>query len=344
MRRALTAVLSIAPLALAGCAGAPAARPAPSAPLLYVTNEVSNDLSIVDTGRDEVVGTLAVGKRPRGLRVSSDGKTLYVAVSGTPLMPPGYEGPVPPADHTADGIAVVDLATRKLARLIACGDDPEVFDLSPDGRRMYVSNEAAGTATIVDVPSGAIVGRAQVGGQPEGIAVRPDGAVVYVTSEEDSRVTAIDPAGEVLGSFKTGKRPRQVVFSADGARAFVTAEQAHAVEVADARQHRLVETVRIDDPDAKPMGLAFSPDGRTLWVSNGRGDSVTSIDLATLKPIATYPTDGTRPWGIALTPDGKKLYTANGTSNDLSVMDPATGRVLKRIPVGQKPWGVAIGR
>jgi len=344
MRRALTFVLSVAPLALVGCARAPTARPAAAAPLLYVTNEVSNDLSIVDTAKDEVVATLAVGKRPRGLRVSADGKTLYVAVSGTALTPPGYEGPVPPADHTADGIAVVDLASRKVARLIACGDDPEAFDLSPDGRRMYVSNEAAGIATIVDVASGATVGEAKVGGQPEGVAVRPDGAAVYVTSEEDSRVTAIGPAGEVLGSFHTRKRPRQVLFTPDGARAFVTAEQGHAVEVADARQHRLVETIRIDDPDARPMGLALTPDGRTLWVSNGRGDSVTAIDVASLKPIATYPTDGTRPWGLALTPDGKKLYTANGTSNDLSVIDPATGRVLKRIPVGEKPWGIAVGR
>ncbi|HET9595441.1 MAG TPA: beta-propeller fold lactonase family protein [Anaeromyxobacteraceae bacterium] len=344
MHRAAAAVLSLAPLALAGCAGAPAARSAPSAPLLYVTNEVSNDLTIIDTGRDEVVGTIAPGKRPRAVRLSPDGKTLYVAVSGTPLTPPGYEGPVPPADHAADGIAAIDLASRKVARVIACGDDPEVFDLSPDGRRMYVSNEAAGTATIVDVASGDIVGRAQVGGQPEGIAVRPDGAAVYVTSEEDSRVTALGPAGEVLGSFQTRKRPRQVLFTPDGARAFVSAEQGRAVEVADARAHRLLQTIVIDDPDAKPMGLALTPDGRTLWVSNGRGDTVTAIEVASLKPVATYPTDGTRPWGIALTADGKKLYTANGTSNDVSVMDPATGRVLKRIPVGEKPWGLAVGR
>jgi YVTN family beta-propeller protein len=52
---------------------------------------------------------------------------------------------------------------------------------------------------------------------------------------------------------------------------------------------------------------------------------------------------GQRPWGIALTPDGSKLYTANGPSNDVSVVDTKTLQVIKTIPVGKIPWGVAIG-
>jgi YVTN family beta-propeller protein len=51
---------------------------------------------------------------------------------------------------------------------------------------------------------------------------------------------------------------------------------------------------------------------------------------------------GARPWGLGLTRDGKKLYTANGPSNDVTVVDPATLSVLRKIPVGETPWGVAI--
>jgi YVTN family beta-propeller protein len=46
---------------------------------------------------------------------------------------------------------------------------------------------------------------------------------------------------------------------------------------------------------------------------------------------------------MALTSDGKKLYTANGPSNDVSVVDTDSLKVLKTIPVGKIPWGVAIG-
>jgi len=47
--------------------------------------------------------------------------------------------------------------------------------------------------------------------------------------------------------------------------------------------------------------------------------------------------------GIAVTPDGKKLYTANGPSNDVTVVDAERLTVVKKIPVGQLPWGVALG-
>jgi YVTN family beta-propeller protein len=51
---------------------------------------------------------------------------------------------------------------------------------------------------------------------------------------------------------------------------------------------------------------------------------------------------GNRAWGIALNPDGSKLYTANGASNDVSVVDVKSREELRRIKVGDGPWGVAI--
>ena len=51
---------------------------------------------------------------------------------------------------------------------------------------------------------------------------------------------------------------------------------------------------------------------------------------------------GQRPWGLGLSPDGKTIYTANGPSNDVSVVDLATKTVVKKIPVGNRPWGIAV--
>jgi YVTN family beta-propeller protein len=51
---------------------------------------------------------------------------------------------------------------------------------------------------------------------------------------------------------------------------------------------------------------------------------------------------GDRPWGIALSPDEKLLFTANGPSNDVSIVDVATRAVLKKVKVGEKPWGVLV--
>ena len=57
--------------ALVACAGAPSDSPARSTPAgrLYVTNEMSGDLSVVDTASRYVVATIPLGKRPRGSEV-----------------------------------------------------------------------------------------------------------------------------------------------------------------------------------------------------------------------------------------------------------------------------------
>jgi YVTN family beta-propeller protein len=63
--------------------------------VVYVSNERSGDVSVIDPKSNEVVETIPVGKRPRGIGVSRDGKLVYVALSGSPITPPGQ--PDPPA-------------------------------------------------------------------------------------------------------------------------------------------------------------------------------------------------------------------------------------------------------
>ena len=60
--------------ALALCAGA-----AQAAPFAYVPNEKSGTISIIDTATDTVSGEIPAGKRPRGIAISPDGKTIYVS-------------------------------------------------------------------------------------------------------------------------------------------------------------------------------------------------------------------------------------------------------------------------
>src|SRR5690606_30050114 len=77
---------------------------------VLVTNERSGNLTVIDGPTRAVVATLPLGKRPRGLKISPDRKLLYVALSGSPISPPGTDpATLPPADKGADGIGVVDL-------------------------------------------------------------------------------------------------------------------------------------------------------------------------------------------------------------------------------------------
>src|SRR4051812_3426510 len=129
--------------------------------LVCVSNERSGDVTIIDGAGRKVLATVPVGKRPRGIHASPDGRRLYVAVSGSPITgPPKLDpkgNPILPqgdedeedADRSADGIGEIDLGRMKFTRKLPAGSDPEEFAVSRDGATLYISNEDVGTLSVV---------------------------------------------------------------------------------------------------------------------------------------------------------------------------------------------------
>jgi YVTN family beta-propeller protein len=313
----------------------------------YVSNEDGDSVSVVDTVRGETVATVAVGKRPRGLKLSADGRRLYVAVSGLPKCPPGVsdeECAKRPRDPDADGIAVVDTATLKVVGHLKAGSDPEQFDLSRDGRHLFIANEDHASLSVIDAHSGAPLGTVPVGHEPEGVRVSPDGRWVLVTSESDSAVFIIDTQGlKVIRTVKVGVRPRDLAFSEDGTSAYVTGEAdstIYRMTLPGGEAEKLLQLPRTD----RPMGVIHDAARRRLYVSTGRGGSIAVVDLAGGARLVKEIKVGARPWGIALSEDGRELYAANGPSGDVSVIDTTTGALIRTIPVGEGPWGIVLGR
>src|ERR1700690_3260493 len=90
-----------------------------SAPRLYGSHEVGGDLAVLGSGNCNGLATVPLGKRPRGIHPSPDHKTIYVALSGSPIAGPDVdESTLPPPDKTADGIGVFDVAQNKVVRTI----------------------------------------------------------------------------------------------------------------------------------------------------------------------------------------------------------------------------------
>ncbi|HTB60919.1 MAG TPA: beta-propeller fold lactonase family protein, partial [Polyangia bacterium] len=154
MSRALRSVAFLSILTLPLMHVAPARAAAAEA---YVSGEESGEIIVVDLDKGTVAARIPVGKRPRGIKLSRDGKLLYVALSGSPRGGPGVdESKLPPGDRTADGVGVVDLASHKLLRTLESGQDPESFDLSRDGKTLYVSNEETAEMSVLDLASGKV--------------------------------------------------------------------------------------------------------------------------------------------------------------------------------------------
>jgi YVTN family beta-propeller protein len=349
MRKTILAVLAAPILSLAAC-GEPAKQEAavsaaPPSFRIFVTNETSNDLTVIDGATNQVISTIPVGKRPRGARLSPDGKFLFIALSGSPLAPPGIdEKTLPPPDKTADGIGVLDLATNKIVRTITGVSDPEQLAVHASGK-IYVASEDTGQAVVLDGKTGATLTKFAVGGEPEGVNVSPDGRWIYMTSEEDAQVAVIDTATDKLvKAVKVGLRPRSTAFLPDGSRAFVPGEGDRSIHVINTANQTVLQTVKIPGPATDtvlPMDLVSSPDGKRLYLSTGRGGSVIVLDSASLTVVGQVKV-GQRPWGIALSPDGRFLYSANGPSNDVSVVDTQTLSIVATVKTGDRPWGVTI--
>ena len=314
----------------------------------YVSNEDEHTVTVIDTDKNAVVETIQVGKRPRGVQVSHDGSTLYVALSGLPKCPPSVpdeECEKLERDLKADGIAAVDTKTLKVKKIYQAGSDPEQFDLSTDGR-LYVANEDTASLTVLDLKSGAIVSRVPVGKEPEGVRVSPDGKWVLVSNESDNSISIIDTKTlKVTKSVTVGKRPRDIAFTPDGKSAYVSGEFDSSVYRIHLPAGAPVEKAMQFDNNERPMSVRLDHKRNRLYASLGRGGNVAIIDVSGSAPkLIQEIAVGARPWGIALSEDGARLYTANGPSNDVSVVDTATLKVIKKIPVGKSPWGVALGK
>lgn len=295
---------------------------------VYVSSEKDDSLTVIDVASLSVKGTIATCKRARHVQLTPDRKIMVACTDS----------------NEAD---LIDPATGKSVRRIPLGDEPEAFDLSPDGKVIYVSNEDAGEASFIDFASGKVLRTVKVGGEPEGVKVSADGKRVYVTSEVASMVHVIDTAtGQVVKNIKAGKRPRRMAFTPDGSQLWVTNELDASVSIIDTAKLEVVGTIKFEvrgarAEDITPVGIQISRDGKRAFVGLGRANHVAFVDTASRR-VTNLVLVGKRAWNVALDKAEARLYVVNGLSDDITVVDVAGAKPLKSIPVGRVPYGLVI--
>ncbi|RZL93463.1 MAG: hypothetical protein EOP82_07795 [Variovorax sp.] len=304
------------------CAGALAQGTA------YVSSEKDQALTLIDLATLSVKGTIPTCKRGRHIQLTPE-RLIMLACTES---------------NAAD---VIDPATGKSLRRIPLGDEPEAFDLSPDGKTIYVSNEDEGAVSFIDAANGKQLKSIKVGKEPEGVKVSADGKTLYVTSEVASLVHVIDVASAaVVKNVKVGKRPRRMAFTPDGKELWVTNELDASVSIIDTATQSVVGSLKFEvkgarSEDITPVGIQVARDGKRAFVALGRANHVAFVDVAQRK-VTQLVLVGKRAWNVTLDKAEARLYVVNGLSDDVTVVDVAGAKPIKSIPVGRVPYGLVV--
>lgn len=274
--------------------------------------------------------------------------------------------------------AVVSIIGERLSNLSAT--DGLLFNLTPQS--LLISADA--TRIVTRVPSGVssgpvkvttkdgvarsarrfstevmsppvVLGRTTTTGMaPAAVAVSPDGRKFYIADRgsRDIRIVRSSTLIDLRSPVAVAGIPRSVVASPDGKRIYV-ASAGVGVLVMDAANAVGIDTIMLpsinDGGRDNPQGLAISPDGAWLLVSEGSGGGSVKLfrtaDKAELRSFS-FPPD-TAPLGVAFSPDGARVYVAAAnltaaSAGSLLVYDAATGASIDSETVGVLPTALTV--
>ncbi len=301
-------------------------------PFAYVTNALSNNVSVIDTATNTVVATIPVGNFPLWVEITPDGARAFVT------------------NTNSNNVSVIDTATNTVVATVPVGSAPQEVAITPDGTRAYVANQSSNNVSVINTATYAVDSTVTVGAGPRGVAITADGARAYVANTGSSSVSVIDTATDTVVAtvpLPPGSRPFMVAITPDGAHAYVTNQGplppigSSTVLVIDTATNTVVATVTVENA---PAGVVITLDGTRAYVSNEFSNNVSVIDTATNTVVGDPIPVENFPIGIAITPDGARVYVAHGgsTGDKVSVIDTATNTVIATIQAESAPFHVAI--
>ncbi len=257
-------------------------RISPDGTTLYALDQSNFRLLVIDIKKQKVLRSIAVGRYPFGLALSTDGKRAFVANVGmfeyayirdeagekTTIPFPPYGVPSKEAEEgvTVDGVKVPGLGDPNDIRAMS------VFtvDISTQGQEKVVAKTKTGHLVGEELEDFPAMG----GSSPNSLAVTEK--YVFVSNGSNDSLTVIDA--------QSGERIKDIDLPIDP------------------RINHLRGMI--------PFGVGLSPDHSTLYVAEAGVNAVGVIRVADLTVLGHIPT-AWFPSRVLVSPDGKTLYVAN---------------------------------
>jgi YVTN family beta-propeller protein len=279
-------------------------------------------------------------------------------------------------DHT---LAIVDPASLQVLARVPVGDDPHEVTASADGTTAYVSNYGFGafhTLAVIDlvgqkqlkfIDLGALRG-------PHGLMFE-DGKV-WFTAEAAKAIGSYDPATDKIDWIMgTGQNRTHMIYVFPGAKRILTTNvSSGTVTILDKTEGRPGGPPPGMPPGGGPPpggpggppgmggrppgppggdwqltvvpvgrgseGFDVSPNGKEAWVANAQDGTISIIDLAAKKVVATLAANVPGANRLKFTADGSKVLVTPGSA--LVILDAATRKELKRLPAVHGSGGIQM--
>jgi len=285
-------------------------------PFVYVANQASASVSVIDVATDELIRTIDLTKlgftenaKPHHVVVEPDGSAFYVSLIGD-----GYVLKLTPAG---------DLLGQ------APFETPGMLALDPHSNQLWVGRSMMAVSPPqrigrIDRSDMSIDEVDVFFDRPHALALSPDGRYVYTASLAGNDIAIIDPVEERIELLKVPGPTHvfvQFAVSPDGSRLVTGGEMSGKLLVfglEDPLRPRMITEIEVDPMPWHPV---FSPDGSRVYFGNRGANTVTVIRTSDWSVEAVIEDAAfAEPHGSAVSPDGRKLYISNR-----NVKDPAAG-------------------
>lgn len=319
--------------------------------ILYVANQGAAKVTRIDMATNMVIDTIdlqplgfAANASPHDIAVEPDGSFWYVSLIS--------EG------------KVVKLNRQNQVVGTASMEVPGMMHMHPSNGKLYVTHSSS---AVNPPPRIGIIDRATMAieeldvfvPRPHAIGLDHNGAFGYVGSLGENRIATINTVTEEV-SLSSIEGPIhaivQFALAHDGKTMAATAQLTNQVMFFDVSAPPAVKLLGAIPVNAQPWHPVYSRDGRRLYVGNYAANTVTIIDVATMKVARVIEGEGiAEPYVAYVSPDDRFLYISNrnlkGTYvsktnpgqpvGTVVVIDPAAGTIVKVIEVPPSPTGMS---
>lgn len=248
-------------------------------------------------------------------------------------------GTVVAVNQQSDTVTLIDLKTMEAYRHVPVVAGPHEAAVSPDGRRVLVTNynkQGVGqqkTLSLIALPSGDTIKTIDLGEYRAPHDVRwADGARVVVTVEGSQALLLVNvESGAIERVFKTDAGvSHMLALSTDRTRLYCSNMRDGSVSAFDFTTGRKIKDVKTGK---ECEGVGVTPDGRWVWAGNRAEDTISIIDTTSLEVTRRIPSPGF-PYRVQFTPNGRLALIPHAQASSLVVADVAKQAIVKSIPLG----------